>query len=258
VANSSRLISRLRSLVPAKLRPVARAIAQPILRMTTEGRKQKNHARWVAESYSAFGQAERERILLSICRFCHINRPIDGYYMEFGCHEANTMRMAWRHSQYLFKWTYVAFDSFEGLPEIEAIDRQEIWEKGKLKTSEEDFVRRVTGAGMPRDRLITVSGFYDRVLTHELADKLLPRKAAVIYIDCDLYHSAVPVLRFIPPFLQPGTTIVFDDWNCFLANPAKGERLAWREFLETHPDLAFEPFISTAEAQAFLFVGRKT
>jgi hypothetical protein len=175
--------------------------------------------------------------------------------MEFGSHEANTMRLAWKHTQYLFNWTYVAFDSFEGLPEIQAIDQQEIWGKGRLKTAEEDFVGRVVAAGMPRERLVTVKGFYDQVLTSELAESLLPKKAAVIYIDCDLYHSTVPVLNFIRPFLQLGTVVVFDDWNCFLADPNRGERLAWREFLEANPQLKFEPFVSTAEAQSFIFVG---
>lgn len=227
------------------------------MRITENGRRLARHARWVSEYYTAFGQGEREKLFLSICRFCHINRPVDGYYMEFGSHEANTMRLAWKHTQYLFNWTYVAFDSFEGLPEIQAIDQQEIWGKGRLKTAEEDFVGRVIAAGMPRERLVTVKGFYDQVLTSELAESLLPKKAAVVYIDCDLYHSTVPVLSFIRPFLQLGTVVVFDDWNCFLADPNRGERLAWREFLEANPQLKFEPFVSTAEAQSFIFVGWK-
>ena len=52
-------------------------------------------------------------VFLSIARFAHINRPLDGYYMEFGSHEGRTMRLAWRHFQHLFNWDYVAFDSFE-------------------------------------------------------------------------------------------------------------------------------------------------
>lgn len=245
----------LRDLVPAPLLPLARALKRSLRGLTAAGRKLDRHEQWVSGAYSPFGMAERERIILSICRFCHINRPIDGYYMEFGCHEAKTMRLAWRHTQYLFNWTYLAFDSFEGLPEIEQIDRQEIWQKGKLKTEEQHFVDLVTGAGMPRERLRTVKGFYDASLTPALAQQLLPRKAAVIYIDCDLYKSTVPILRFIPPFLQPGTIIVFDDWNCFGGDPARGERLAWREFREAHPQLRFEPFVTTAEAQSFIHVG---
>jgi hypothetical protein len=192
---------------------------------------------------------------MSIARFAHINRPIDGYYMEFGCHEANTMRRAFDCFRHLFDWTYVAFDSFEGLPEIAEIDRQEIWEPGKCATAEEDFRDRVLRAGMPADRLITVKGFYDHSLTPELRDRLLPHKAAVVYIDCDLYVSTVDVLNFIVDFLQIGTIIVFDDWNCFWGDPRRGERRAWSEFLAKHPDLEFEEFFTEGMAKGFIFVG---
>ena len=65
---------------------------------------------------------------MSVARFLHINRPVEGYYFEFGCNEANTIRQGWNHFEHLFDFTYVGFDSFEGLPEIHKIDEQEIWE----------------------------------------------------------------------------------------------------------------------------------
>ena len=151
--------------------------------------------------------------------------------------------------------TYIGFDSFEGLPEIAQIDHQDIWSKGKLAFAEKKFIDRVLSHGVPADKLKTVVGFYDTSLTKELEKKLLPKKAAVIYIDCDLYTSTVSVLKWIPPFLQIGTVIVFDDWNCFSADPSRGERRAWAEFLKAHPNLKFERFVSTAEAQTFICVG---
>lgn len=211
--------------------------------------------RWLWEHYQRFGQSQREDIFLAAARFCHINRPIAGYYFEFGSHGANTMRMAWRHFRHLFDWTFVSFDSFEGLPAVTGIDEIEIFKKGRLATAEEQFVRLVTGAGMPRERLLTVKGFYDTSLTPALRDELLPGKAAVIYVDCDLYASTVPVLEFVKDFLQVGTIIVFDDWNCYHADPRKGERLAWAEFKARYPELEFEDFYATSEAKAFVFVG---
>ena len=211
--------------------------------------------RWVRDEYTPFGRAERKRIMLSIARFAHINRPIEGYYFEFGCHEANTMRMAWDCFHHLFDWTFVAFDSFAGLPPVEKNDQSTIFYGGNLATSESVYIDLVTRHGMQRDRLITVKGFYDDTLDESLRNRLLPRKAAVVYVDCDLYKSAVPVLRFIVPFLQKGTIIVFDDWNCYYASPDFGERRAWREFTEAHPNLRFERFVATAEAQSFVCVG---
>ena len=60
---------------------------------------------------------------MSAARFMNINRPIKGYYFEFGCNEANTFRMAYNTFKYYFDLKYVAFDSFEGLPEVEGIDK---------------------------------------------------------------------------------------------------------------------------------------
>lgn len=216
--------------------------------------KAGKHARWVRGTYVEFGRQQRREIFLSAARFLHINRPIEGYYFEFGCNEANTMRMAWDSFHYLFDFNYVGFDSFEGLPEIAQIDQQAIWEKGKLAFAEEKFIATCVSYGIPQDRLRTVRGFYDRSLTQQLARELLPKKAAVIYVDCDLYESTVSVLQWIPSFLQLGTIVIFDDWNCFQADPERGERRAWREFLRVNPELRFEPFVSTAEGQAFICV----
>lgn len=212
--------------------------------------------KWVRDVYQRFLTIEIHRVFLSIARFMNINRPVSGYYFEFGCNEANTMRIAWDSFHHLFDLTYVGFDSFEGLPEIEEIDKQLIWEKGKLAFAEERFIRTMTSHGMPCEKLITVKGFYDDTLTEDLKARFLPAKAAVIYVDCDLYKSTVPVLTWIVDFLQKGTIIVFDDWNCFCADPERGERRAWREFQEMNPDLRFEEFVSTNEAKSFVFVGR--
>lgn len=212
-------------------------------------------ARWTRSQYWQFGQDQRSYVFLSIARFLHINRPVSGYYFEFGCNEANTVRMAWSNFQYLFDFHYVGFDSFEGLPEIEEIDKQPIWAKGKLAFAEEEFIRRATAHGIPRNRLSTVKGFYDVSLTPQLKQRMQPTKAAVIYIDCDLYASTVPVLAWTKDFLQIGTVIVFDDWFCFHGDPRRGEQRAWFEFLQQNPQLRFAPFVQTNEAQAFIFLG---
>lgn len=214
--------------------------------------------RFLRDVYMEHITNDRRYIFASITRFCTTNRPLNGYYFEFGCHSAGTMRMAYDYFHYLFDWDYVAFDSFEGLPEIKDIDKQDIWEKGKLATSEQDFIRLVTRHGIKRENLITVKGFYDKSLNSELKAKLLPKKAVVIYIDCDLYESTVPVLEFVKDFLQVGSIIVFDDWNCFCGAPDRGERRAFSEFREKYPDMNFEDFVSTHMQKAFIYTGNKT
>ena len=211
--------------------------------------------RWIRSEYTPFAADQRKQIYLSIARFLHVNRPVTGYYMEFGSHECNTMRMAWDCFHHLLDLEYIAFDSFEGLPEITPIDEQEIWEKGKLSTAQERFLSLCAKHGMPNDKITTVKGFYEHSLTETLRKQLSHKKAAVIYVDCDLYASTVPVLDFCKSFLQQGTVIVFDDWNCFWASPDKGERLAWREFRERNPHLHFEDFFTTGMQKAFVYTG---
>jgi O-methyltransferase len=212
---------------------------------------------WMEREYHPFRERVRRDLFLSIAVFCYQNRPLDGWYMEFGCHNARTMRHAFDAFHALFDWRYAAFDSFAGLPEIPEIDRRPIWRPGALCTSEEEFIRLVVEHGMPREKLLTVKGFYDRSLTPELKERLLPARAAVIYVDCDLYSSTVPVLEFVRDFLQPGTVLVFDDWFCFRGDPDRGERRAFREFRERYPRLRFQDFVQTHEAKAFIFLGEE-
>jgi hypothetical protein len=210
---------------------------------------------WMERVYHPFRERVRRDLFLSLAVYGYQNRIEGQYYFEFGCHGARTLRLAWDAFHALFDWTYVAFDSFAGLPEIAEGDRSAAWNQGALATSEEELVRLVVEHGMPRQKLVTVAGFYEQSLKPELRDRLLPGGAAVVFVDCDLYASAVPVLEFVRPFLRRGTVIVFDDWFCFHGDPEKGERRAFREFRERHPELRFEQFLRTGEAQAFIFLG---
>jgi O-methyltransferase len=212
---------------------------------------------WIKEEYTPFGRGQKKAVFMSIARYAHINRPIKGSYFEFGCHGGFTMRMAWDCFHHLFDWDYVAFDSFEGLPEIEEIDEMRIWEKGKLKTSTEDFSDLMRHHGIPSEKLKLIKGFYNNSLTEELKQDLQPKKAAVIYVDCDLYHSTVDVLKFARDFFQVGTILVFDDWFCFYGDPDRGERRAFREFCEANPALLFEEFVRNNEQMSFVCLGNE-
>lgn len=239
--------------LPATIQRPLVPIGAAFLHATDMERRQRKI--WFERHYNRSNLFWREQLFISLARFMHVNRPYSGYYMEFGCHSGMTMKLAWEHFHWLIDLDYVAFDSFEGLPHIGEIDRMAIWSAGRLKTEEQDFVDIVTAAGMPTAKLRTVKGFYDRSLTPKLAASLLPTKAAVIYIDCDLYESTVPVLDFCRDFLQPGTLLVFDDWNCFYGDPERGERRAFREFCDANPALRFSEVTSTPEAKVFCHLG---
>ena len=213
--------------------------------------------RWNALVYWKHGQKNRQKLFLDIARFLNINRPINGYYFEFGCNEANTFRMAYNTFKNLFDFEYVAFDSFEGLPEIEQKDKMEIFYKGKLAFDVNRFKSLVLKEGISEKKLKIVKGFYSDTLNPDLVKKLSPKKAALIYVDCDLYTSTVDVLNFIKYFLQPGTVIVFDDWNCFYGDSNRGQKKAFSEFLQKNKNLQFEEFLNDAESRSYIFTKHK-
>lgn len=220
--------------------------------------QKSNKEFWIENEYTPFDQGARERFFLSAASFLFTNHDenlANGYYMEFGCHKGRTMRYCWRHTRHNFNLTYIGFDSFEGLPNPDGIDSHAGWEKGSFALGESEFVAAVSAEGLPQERLRTIKGFYDATLTDELANSLLPRKASIIYIDCDLYKSTVPVLKFIMPFIQVGTLIAFDDWNCFFGRPDRGQRRAWSEFRAANPSLHFEPFYATHMMASFISLG---
>jgi|GEM_PF-583892 len=215
--------------------------------------------RWLKGPYDDHTWGAKESLFLSIARYLVLNRPLNGYYLEFGGYGARTMRLAFDSFRHISDLTYVEFDSFQGLPEVAGDDLQgENWLQGHMAMSEADFRAKCEEFGMPNERLQTIPGFYENTLTRSLADSLLPDKAAVVFIDSDLYSSAKSALAFLPPLLQPGTIIAFDDWYCFYGDPEKGEQRAWNEFCKAHPNGRFAPFVSTHDAQSFIFLGWDT
>lgn len=161
-------------------------------------------------------------------KYLQVNR-IDGVYAEFGTHAVNTFRFALntlgRYGRPNHISHFYAFDSFEGMPAPEGIDRQKIWRQGMNCTSLEAFqalcypdLHRITAVkGFFKDSLPSVQWNKDHVI-------------ALAYIDVDYYSSTREVLEFIKGKLRHGSVIAFDDWNCYYADPQRGQRLACAEF----------------------------
>ena len=68
-------------------------------------------------------------------------------------------------------------------------------------------------------------------------------RAAIIYIDCDLYESTRDVLNFIKHFVQDGTIICFDDYYNYRGRADMGEQRALAEFLAAHPHVSCRPYM---------------
>jgi len=184
---------------------------------------------------------------------------LEGDYLEFGVYRAGTLIPAYHFSRAmgknLDKMRFYGFDSFEGLPSITGKDKIEFehFSEGSYTGIMSDVVSLLKESKVKAERVDLIKGWYDKVLTKVLKKKLKIKKAAVVWIDCDLYESSVPVMNFITDYMQDGTIIVFDDYYCFRGNPEQGEQKAFSEWLKKNPKILAIPFRKSYwGGQAFL------
>lgn len=163
---------------------------------------------------------------------------IEGDYLEFGVFRGERFAAA----SYLSRkrgltMSLYAFDSFAGIPKNQEMDSSgyKMYERGAYACSEVEFLKNVRRTGADMDQVITVPGFFEESLKPEHPRIAKLRKAAVVWVDCDLYSSTVCVLNFLTKYLQHGSLIIFDDYFCYRADPKVGEQRAFREWLDMNP-----------------------
>ena len=179
--------------------------------------------------------AERRRFFALTFDYLKEN-GIAGDYLEFGCHRVRTFRMALSEARkrQLESMRFLAFDSFQGLPGGVAAHGVANWEASGLCTPIERFHQIVADHGIYVDRVEAHRGFYGESLTAALQADLLARdvKVALVNIDCDLEESAMPILPFIEPLLQPGTVVYIDDYFAgYRGSPTKGVSRVFHDFI---------------------------
>jgi O-methyltransferase len=183
---------------------------------------------------------------------------VPGDYLEFGLWRGRTFLHArqMRRLHRLKNMHLWGFDSFQGLPEVNPTP-VEVWSTGNFSCSHQEFRSILSSQGVREDEFTLVTGFYDQSLNDAQHAAMAGRKAAVVYIDCDLYKSTVPVLRFIEPYLITGTIVCFDDYYCYRGSPEEGEQRALKEFLEIHPDISFQQYLTYCPAGQSFIVHRR-
>lgn len=169
---------------------------------------------------------------------------ISGDYVEFGSWGGNTLRLAheWfgRSGPDRHLW---AFDSFEGLPPpADRRDEHPGWSSGGDGQGGIEAFRTVCDQhGIPRHAYTAVAGYYSDTLPL-LAQSDPPADIALAYVDCNMYSSTVTALAFLASRLKHGMIIAFDDYWCWSPSDVSGERSAFSEFTEAHPEWGFERF----------------
>ena len=187
---------------------------------------------------------ERTDFLKKIMNFVHECKfTSGGDYLEFGVFKGSNFAEAYRIAKVkkLTGMRFFAFDSFEGLPEGSEKESGQ-FAKGEYSASLEHFNANLQRSGVDLKGVQAVKGWFKDTLTAETKKKLGLKAAAVVWIDSDLYESAVPVLDFITDLVADGTILVFDDWFFFRGNPNKGEQRAFREWLAKNPQFRASEF----------------
>jgi len=189
----------------------------------------------------AFDRAGKEefQIFLKYAMNYVFGCQIQGDYLEFGSFRGNTLTTAFLSAKRfgLNSMKFFIFDSFEGLPPIAGVDAEGPchYEQGQYACSLDEFTRIIARRGVDLQRVVVTKGWYDKTLNGETSKRLQIKKAAIIWIDCDLYESTVPVLDFVTPYIQTGTILCFDDWFCFGGDPTRGEARPFLEWLKKNP-----------------------
>lgn len=178
-----------------------------------------------------------------------VGAQIDGDYCEFGVYRGATFAHAYHMMSVLFpKMRFAAFDSFRGLPQPRGIDAMEGYSShfyaGQFEFSRRAFEKELARNGVDLGKVLSVEGWFDESLSPAKADGHGVNKIAVAWIDCDLYESTVPVLRYLAGRLGVGSVIVFDDWRCYRNSPEYGEQRACREWLEANPQIRLAELLS--------------
>ena len=219
-------------------------------------KKKTKLGRYLKRIKKRFLYDEQDIILDLTMRFI-AEQKIDGDYLEFGVLKGKGFIRAFRFAKEnnLNKMRFFAFDSFQGLPELKGIDAgTEEFKKGDLFCSLEDFQKNLLKNKIDLNRVKIVSGWFHETLTEETKKDLSIKKAAIIYIDCDLYESTVSVLNFITDYLTDGTIIIFDDWLAFEGSSYRGEQRAFSERLERNPNIKISEFYKLIPAKGLFIV----
>lgn len=172
---------------------------------------------------------------------------VPGDILEFGVYGGQSLvLLGHAHFSYTkgIERCVAGFDSFNGLPESRF--QHANWNKGAfavnhwqhplLKTGEPvtpEVVRELARTcGIPSVNIH--AGLFDETIPMVVPSQY--SQIALLHIDCDIYESTASVLNAVAPALSDGCVVLFDDWFLYKGNPDQGEQLAWREFLETHPE----------------------
>ena len=126
---------------------------------------------------------------------------LKGQYLEFGLWKGANLIRAYHLSKgfsELADMRFYGFDSFEGIPPSQS--EGEVFAPQTFRGSYEEVTQNLRAAKVDMDKVSLIKGWFADTLNDETRTRLHLTSAAVVYVDCDIYESTVPVLDFIEPY----------------------------------------------------------
>lgn len=185
----------------------------------------------------------------SLVAFWVNQSKIEGCYLEFGVASGRSAISAIRASKLYGEPSikdFFLFDSFKGLPKLEGRDKLSVqFNEGNFAFSKEEVISQLKKYECFFENNIKfIEGYFHDSLSNFRLEEVGYNKVAVLHIDVDLYESCNVVLEFATRYLQTGSMIMFDDWNCFNASDELGERASTKEWLIKNPDIRLKEYAS--------------
>ncbi len=194
-----------------------------------------------------------------LARELHVNEPIGDYY-EFGLYKGYTFFTAYRAAQRLglTETNFYGFDSFQGLPAVEDVDKAGgRFFEGQFTYNRQKVEKNLRQHGMDFKKVRLIEGFFDDTLNEGLKKDIAARHAGVVMMDCDLYSSTRTALDWLEGLITDKTIVVFDDWYSFTEGEELGQQRALKEFQQRNKHLIFESGIEYERAGKMFIVHMK-
>jgi len=138
-----------------------------------------------------------------------LSKDVKGAVVEFGCYIGTTSLFIRRLlDAHLADREFHVYDSFEGLPSKNTQDQSpagEQFKAGELKVSKKQLLHEFQKAGLLPP--IVHKGWFG-----ELTNNDVPEQIAFAFLDGDFYQSIHDSLKLVLPCMQPGGTIIIDDY----------------------------------------------
>lgn len=153
----------------------------------------------------------------------------NGNLAEVGCFNGGSTKLICEAKK---ENNLFVFDTFEGLPEVEEIDKSENkfecnFEKGQYKANYDDV----------KDYLKS----YKNVFLHKgifpqtNSEKINDKKFIFVHLDVDIYSSTKDCLEFFYPRMEKGAILISHDYST-----AKGVKKAFDEFFKNKEEVVLE------------------